>query len=283
MVRPFVPISILDSFRDTIVFRDPRGRSTRPGIVPATREGTPGLQLGGAFNLFLSYGITKGQGRRFVEATGDENPIHREGDIVPGAMTVSKVLLPLEVLLPAFQTERIKIQFRHPGFYGRPFRASFSWRQTGPGVQIQAQVYQGGESVARCGIAGTLDEDLPRTRAPLVHRGGLKDVRSFFESLRIDSRAFLEPGGRANYVYPLSFVASLPSGEMVRSFRGDGGMINSLRLEFQKGRRIPVGKRPKVQLEPSGVRTAFRKVVTRIVEGIDTYCQGFALVLPPAP
>ena len=245
------------------------------------REGERGLYFGETFNLFLSYRVRPSQGRRFVEATGDENPIHREGNIVPGAMTVSKVLLPLEVLVPTLRVERLRVQFRRPATYGEPARTCFSWREEERRVSIQARVFQPGGLMARCQLQGTLAEEPPPVRAPLLHSGGIKRVRSYFHALQIDSRAFLDRRGKPNYVYPRAFIASLPSGEMVRSMSGHGGILNSLRLDFSQTRQMSIGRRPEVLLEPSRFRTTFRKIVTRITEGLETYCHGFALVHPP--
>ena len=217
-----------------------------------------------------------------MEATGDENPIHREGNLVPGAMTIAKILLPIEVLVPTFRTERLRIQFKRPAFYGEASRVCFSWREEDGGVQIQAKVFDPSGLLARCSIHGSLGGEPPPTRPPLLHPARIERVRSFFHSLRVNSRVFLEQAGRPNYVYPLAFMASLPSGEMVRALRGHGGMLNSLRLDFGQAGRMPIGRKPEVLLEPSRLRTTFRKIVTRITEGLETYCHGFALVLPPS-
>lgn len=280
--RPFIPLATLDAFRDRFLLRDPRGRSPRPSMQAGHRDGEPGIHVGDAFNLFLSYRIRASRGRRFAEATGDENPIHREGNVVPGAMTVSKILLPIEVLIPSFRPERLRIQFKRLATYGEPARAFFAWREMGGKVQITTRVFQPEGMVARCLIQGILAEDPAPTRAPRLHPSRLERVRSYFHALRIDARAFLEPRGGPNYVYPLAFICSLPSGEMVRNLSGHGGMLNSLRLDFSGTKRIPIGKNPEVLLEPSRLRATFRKIVTRITEGLETYCHGFAVVHPPS-
>ena len=280
---PFVPFETLDAFRESVTLRDPRGRSARPGLRPGEQDGRAGIFLGDRFNLFFDYEVRASHGRRFVDSTGDDNPIHREGNIVPGAMTVSKVLLPLEVLVPSFQPRRLRMQFKQPSFYGAASRAMFAWERDGDDVHVQARVFQRGEIVARCQLRGEVDGGLEKKRSPLFRSAGLDRVRSYFHAMRIDARAYLEPQGRPFYFYPHAFIASLPSGEMVRHLDGEGGILNSLRLDFGASSRIPIAKDPQVKLEPGRLKTTFRKVMTSIVEGLETYCQGFALVNPPTP
>ncbi|MCZ6690262.1 MAG: hypothetical protein O7H41_11705 [Planctomycetota bacterium] len=279
--RPFISLKTLDSFRDRFLVRDPRGQSARPAMQAGRRGGESGFFLGDGANLFITYRVRASQGRRFAEATGDENPIHREGNIVPGAMTVSKILLPLEVLFPTFRIERLRVQFKQPATYGETARAFFSWREVDGEVRVLTRVFQSSGLMARCQVSGSLAEEPAPKKAPLLKGAGLDRIRSYFHALRIDSRAFLEQGGRPNYVFPLAFIASLPSGEMVKSLSGHGGFLNSLCLDFGQSKRIPIGRKPEVLLEPSRLRSTFRKIVTRITEGLDTYCHGFALVHPP--
>ena len=126
------------------------------------------------------------------------------------------------------------------------------------------RVFQRGEVVARCQVQGRLDAGLETKRSPLFRSAALHRVRSFFHSLQIDSRAYLDLAGQPNYFYPQAYIASLPSGAMVRSLAGEGGVLNSLRLDFDPSRRIPIGKDPQVKVEPGRLKTTFRKVMTSI-------------------
>ncbi|MHC4780811.1 MAG: hypothetical protein ACYTFG_19750, partial [Planctomycetota bacterium] len=71
------------------------------------------------FLIVQEYKIRKDAAIRFLEVTRDENPIHIQGEIAPGAMTLAKTLLPLEVLFDGFSIDKVKAKFTGASFYGQ--------------------------------------------------------------------------------------------------------------------------------------------------------------------
>ena len=63
-----------------------------------------------------------------------------------------------------------------------------------------------------------------------------------------------------------------------------GGLLNFLTLEFHEGRdEVPISEdfSPAVVIEGKRVRRRFQRVLTRIWNGLVTFCRGSALIHPP--
>ena len=284
------PLSIwaskLAALNDAIVLRDPAGRSARPRLRASRSSGL--VVATGPFLIHHRYRVTREEGKRFVEVTGDPNPIHREGNIVAGAMTMSKVLAPLEVLMPAVDVLSLNIKFTSVCFYDDPLLSVFRLAP-GRGGRWAADVltYQSGRVAAKTTLScRPRDTHEPRVKVGKwrVNRRILDDVCTFLRSLRIAPDGYLAKGEFRDYTYPLSFLASLPSGAIVEQMSGKGGLLNSLRLEFADTPKVPILAKtlPTVRLEQQKKRRSFNKILTDIVQGISTYCKGHAIVHPDA-
>lgn len=284
----------LDAFGDRIVLRDPRGRSAQPAILHERSGGPP--TVGGAISVVQRYTIAKSEGGAFVETTGDSNPIHRDGGIVPGAMLSARALLLPELLFEHATEGRARLipvrhaRFRFRGFalYGEP-TVNLYRIQPGPDGElcIQVEVRQRETSItegtlrlrAPGSAVGPVDQrELLAAERPNL-RLSRETVHRFLQSLRVDPALYAAVAGDA---YPRAFLASLPSGEMVRHFSGEGGLLNVLDLEFTaEALTMAESGPPPVELEDTReARLSFRKVVTRVAQGVRTFCRGFAMVLP---
>ncbi|MBW7942897.1 MAG: hypothetical protein H3C64_11040, partial [Candidatus Kuenenia stuttgartiensis] len=95
---------------------------------------------------------------------------------------------------------------------------------------------------------------------------------------------YVEKGKYKDYTYPLAYIASLPSAEIVNQLSGQGGMINVLRMDFGNYERIPItgDKGPEVKLARAKKRNSFNKILTEVAEGLVTYYKGLAIVNPIA-
>ena len=285
------PLSIrfarTDAFRGNVWFRDPRALSPHPSLVLRGPAADQRLVARGGFVIRHEYWISQENGCRFVDATGDENGIHRTGDVVAGAMTTSKLLLPVEVLMPEVRVLDVSVKFTDKAVYGERTLNVFTVSFTGEkGVAADVRTYQSQRLVAKARIEAQSGVVAAHTeiRERNVNREQYERVREFFASLQIDSEAYFDRGGLRNYTYPLSFLASLPSGAIVKHLQGDGGMLNSLRLDFRDMPRIPiVGKGgPTVKVEQPRRRKTFNRIFTEIVNDLVTYCRGSAIVNPVA-
>jgi len=288
-VKPFdIHMARVDAFGDTISFRDPRGLSLRPSLLP--RRGAAGLVLEarGGFVIRHEYWITQQSGRRFVDATEDDNDIHRTGNIVAGAMTSSKLLIPFEILMPALRIVDMKIKFTDKAVYGERtlniYAVRFCREDT---LEIDVHTYQSQRMAAKARLAaevGGAEEPIVHVKKRKVNSEQYARVCEFLASLNVDSEAYFDRKPFRNYTYPLSFLASLPSGAIVRGLGGGGGMLNSLRLEFRDMPRIPiVGKEgPTVKIEQPRQRKTFNRIFTEIVNDLITHCRGSAIVNPVA-
>ena len=100
----------------------------------------------------------------------------------------------------------------------------------------------------------------------------------------IRSDFYLQKEGYKDYTYPLAYIASLPSAEIVNQLSGQGGMINILRMDFGNYERIPItgDKGPEVKLARAKKRNTFNKIMAEIAEGLVTYYRGLAIVNPIA-
>jgi hypothetical protein len=282
----------LRAFDDAVVLRDPAGRSRRPSLVPASNlRSERGLLARRPFLLHVRYIVARESGRDFCRATGDDNPIHLAGDVVPGAYTASRALLPIEVLFPAVELSEFSVRFSAVARYDRPQHMAIRCSPAASGASFSAVTTQDGTVVAEVEASARWVD--PASPAPAVRRrevsvARLRAVRTYLQSLRVAPHAFFRHAAREGYFYPRSYLAALPSGAMVQQLRGEGGLLNKLSLEFAGG-RVPItaSALPEVSLERPRARRSFNKVLAAIGDGIRTYVRGTALVLsreaaPPA-
>jgi len=286
----WMPIRIragkLAAFGDRIRLRDTAARSATPRLRRQGRSDV--VAASGAFLIHHEYRTTRDEGRLFVDVTNDPNSIHREGNVVAGAMTMARVLLPMEVLMPGLAVQMLNVKFTSAMFYGDRAVNVFRFaHEAGPKWKADVLTYQGGRIAAKTTlVCRATDSDAPgaKVREWRVHKAGLKSVQAFCHALRIDPEGYLDKDGARDYTYPLSFLASLPSGAIVEQMSGEGGILNSLRLEFADCPKLPIVGRtaPSVQLEQQRKRPSFNKILANIVQGIVTCCKGHAIVYPDA-
>jgi hypothetical protein len=274
---PVVSLERLSAFADGICIRDPRGRTRSPALERRPRS--LDLSIRGPFAVLQRFSVSPAEGRRFAEASRDTNPIHIDGDVIPGAMTTARALLLPELIVPGLVVRALRIKFRAFSRYGRATINRFAFEPDGEGrLDVTLEVLQEGTLVAEAAIEGSMAGG---TGAEESHRDPPHDVlRSFFGSLRIDPDRGLEALGPA---CPRAFLAALPPGEMVR-LGGAGGLLNALDLEFPGidpaagGHESPLD----VEVEPSRRRSSFLRVLARVGRGMVTYCTGYATVLAAA-
>ena len=292
-----IALERLAAFEDRTALRDPRARTASPSLVLAQESSQEngqgvGLRVEGPFQLRRTVQATKPRGRAFVNATGDANPIHTDGFVVPGAWTASQMIAPLEVLLPRFALSSLRVSFTGIAWYDQPVRLilkvtpgtleATATEASTVGLDIEAVAHQGDREVARGSISGRVlaQTACVEVAERKVDRAWLARVESFFGSLGIASTSYFDkPEGR-DLSYPYAFLASLPSGEMVERLSGQGGILNRLTLEFDAD-KLPIAGPPEVSLElPERLRKSFNKIVTKIKEGMLTAVRGSALILP---
>lgn len=289
--RAPLPARRLAAFHDRLVLRDPRGRTRRPSIVPTG----DGVEVRGPFEIRRHVVVTRARGVHFADATGDPNPIHRDGEVVPGAYLAAQAVSTLEVLLPRLRLESLRVSFLGVSWYGRAARLSLRCTPiacpaagdapAAPGLRAELRAYQDEREVANGVLEGRLEPDEPHLDLPLhrVDTHWLGRVLEFYDALGIDPQAHLQKARGPDLSYPLGFLASLPSGSMVQRFQGEGGVLNRLTLEFHRTRLGLVGP-PEVSVElPQRLRQSFTKILTAVKEGVETALRGTALVLPRAP
>jgi acyl dehydratase len=281
-----IPARRLAAFQDRLILRDTRSRARHPSLVPSA-DGS--LTIAGPFDLRRHIVPTRARGVRFAEATGDPNPIHREGEVVPGAFLAAQMLSALEVLLPALRIESLRVSFTGICWYGRGVRLTMRCTPVlisgTQGLRVEASARQDDREVSTAVLEGRFEPRPARLELALhkVDTGWLGRVLDFYIALGLDPQAYLQKDEGADLSYPLGFLASLPSGSMVKRFQGEGGVLNRLTLEFDK-RKLPLAGPPEVSLEmPSRIRQSFTKILTFVREGLDTAVRGTALVLPRAP
>lgn len=274
---------------DKICFRDAKARTPHPGLT-VQKDDHSGHRLL-VWNTFLikhEYRIPKQNGERFVDVTNDVNVIHRKGNIVPGAMTVSKIILPLEILFSELEISSVNIKFTGSAYYGERTCSLFLWQFVSSDyIQIEVKTYQHDRPIATTIILGRKKQEQKRIEEideTLVNKKCLTRVKAYFETLGIQSDYYIQKEGYKDYTYPLAYIASLPSAEIVNQLSGQGGMINILRLDFGNFERIPITgeKGPEVKLARAKKRNTFNKIVTEIAEGLVTYYRGLAIVNPIA-
>ncbi|MBN1417894.1 MAG: hypothetical protein JXP34_03910 [Planctomycetes bacterium] len=278
-----LPPSALDMFDDRTILRDPRGRSLWPSLVPFP-DGRIGVR--GPFLVHQVFRVSRSEGLLFVDATGDENPIHRRGDVIPGALTGAKALATLEVLFPRLAVSAARFKFRGIGTYDRVLRNQLAWTVSGDDrVSVHVRTRQEDRLIAEGEIGGTILPEPPRVDVKLRrgNRAEIDRLAAFLEALRIRPAAYLLRGDRPHLAYPRAFLLSLPSGEMVRRFEGQGGILSVLDLEFPETDPVPVvgGRLPAVELVFKRAGSSFSKILTTIRDGVAECCRGFALVVAP--
>jgi len=272
----------LGAAADRLTVRDPRGRTAQRGLHPVAG----GLMCTGPVMLRHDYVVDKDDAIRFLDATGDDNRIHREENVVPGALTASRVLALLEVLAPDLDIHDVKVKFTAPSYYGRRAVANI---RVEPGldgaVTASAESWHGGEVIAKTTVTGRVTPFADRAIAVKerkVNQELLALVDCYFRSIGLDPAGYRDKPAGKDYTYPVSFLAALPPGEMVRQLSGQGGMLNALNLSFADAPRLPIlgATLPTVSLEQPKARreSLFARIMTRIIEGLTTYGRGFALV-----
>ncbi|MBI4586985.1 MAG: hypothetical protein HY717_23480 [Planctomycetes bacterium] len=275
----------LSSSGDRICLRDPRGRGPRPGLLPERHRGCLELRAAGPFVAIQRYTVTPEEGRLFTRACRDDNSIHSLGNVIPGAMTAARILLLPEVLFAGGSVQSLRFRFRALARYGAVLTNLYQFQPSGSekGFEATINTWQEGVHVAEGRIRLKIPEaEVPPGLASLPAAHPERTALTlFFHSLRFEAEAFFELAG---LVYPCAYLAALPSGEMVRSFSGEGGLLNSLELEFpQKLPIVSAAPPPVVQVQRSSkVRLAFTKVWTCLLSGLETIGKGFAMVLPGA-
>lgn len=267
--------TLLQSFAEPVVFKD---------LEHCVVSHTQGLSLHAPLRLCQQFRVHPEQGATFVAVTDDPNGIHTEGDIVPGAYMWAKVLFGLEVLLPRLEVVEMKTRFSAITHYGEALLSELSCLPRTDGhVGIEVKIYRDGEVVSSSVIHGRLSEtsSTPVVARRRVNSEELQRVYAFSNALGIDPDAYFYQNPDApDFTYPCSFMASLPSGALVRSLQGDGGVLGALKLSFlARKKRAIVGPGPEVTVQrPKRWRKTFNRILTAIQEGVVTYLQGSALV-----
>ncbi len=285
-----IPLSKLEDFlQDSIYFRDTRARTRFPSLRHG--EDSTGNERLYVFDRFLmhhDYVIQKSSGRRFVEITNDKNEIHRSGNVVPGAMTVSKIILPLEILMPELEIHNVSIKFTNSSVYDEKTKDVFSFQFVNrEQIQINVNTFQSQDTVAKTVITGRINpfrEKTTKVKEEDVNEAKLNTVREYLGTLAVEGEAYIQKDVYRDYTYPLSYISTLPSAAIVKQMEGDGGMINMLKMDFGNVDMIPITdeKGPVVKLERARQRSSFNKIITEIVNGVVTYYRGLAIVNPVA-
>ncbi len=285
-----IPFNKVEDFsQDSICFRDPKACTRSPNLrFEGSESGEDKMHVFGRFLMHHSYVIEKASGGRFVEITNDNNEIHRTGNVVPGAMTVSKILLPLEILVPELEISKVNFKFTNTSAYDEKTKNVFSFQfLDSENVQVEVNTYQAQKTVARATITGRINLDRAKTsiiKEEDVCEKNLDMVREFFDTLSVESEAYIQKNGYRDYTYPLSYIAVLPSAAIVKQMEGSGGMLNVLKMDFGSFKMIPITneKGPEVKLERTRERATFNKIITEIANGFATYYRGLAIVNPVA-
>jgi hypothetical protein len=279
----------LDAFHgDMFYFRDVKALSPLPSLWLQKNGLDNRIHVRDKFTIKHEYIVPKSLGRKFVEVTHDKNNIHRNGNIVPGAITMSKVLLPLEVLIPDLIISKVNIKFTGIARYGERILNMFSWQFVSHDyIQIEVKTYQAQKSIAKTILLGRLrpsKSKIVKVSEEAVNRKHLAVVKGYFDALQIHHEEYIQKEDYMDYTYPLAYIASLPSAEIVNRMHGQGGMINILKMDFGTMPRIPITGEtgPGVKLQRQRERNTFNKIITEIVEGLVTHYRGLAIVNPVA-
>lgn len=285
-----IPLRRIDGFlTDKICFRDAKAQTPHPSLVlEHDSNNERRLLVWDKFLIKHEYRISKQHGECFVDVTNDNNLIHRKGNIVPGAMTISKIILPLEILFPELEISSLNIKFTGSAFYSERTCNLFLWQfVSNDYIQIEVKTYQQDRVIATTIILGRLKADSKQIKEideSMVNKECFAKVQAYFDTLEIRSDFYVHKDSYKDYTYPLAYIASLPSAEIVNQLSGQGGMINILRMDFGSYERIPItgDKGPEVKLARAKKRNTFNKIITEIAEGLVTYYRGLAIVNPIA-
>jgi len=285
-----IPIGKLSDFQqDSIYFRDVRACTRTPSLrFEEAEEGKDKLHVFNKFLMHHDYVIQKSSGERFVDITKDKNEIHRVGNIIPGAMTVSKIILPLEILMPELEISNVNFKFTDTSIYDEKIKNVFLFQFINPEyIQIEVNTYQSQKTVAKALITAKVNSGrthVAKIKEEDVNEANLNLVREYLDVFAIESEAYVQKENYRDYTYPLSYIAALPSAEIVKQMEGNGGMINVLRMDFGGVKMIPITnvKGPEVRLARQRERSTFNKIITEIVNGLVTYYHGLAIVNPAA-
>lgn len=267
----------LAAFSDRLLLRDPRGCSRTPGLLP-TRDG---LLVQGPFQVRQDLLPTRERAVRFADATGDPNPIHREGEVVPGALLAAQLVSQCELLLPRVRLTSLRVSFGAVSWYGRRLRFTSKVAVRDGAVLVESQVHQDQRQVATAVLEGRVLAEVPRLELPLakVDSAWLLRALAFYGALGIDAEAWFHKEAGPDLSYPIAFLAALPTGDMVRRFQGEGGVLNRLTLEFD-ARKLPLTGPPEISLEaPARLRQSFNRILTAVKDAV----RGTALVLSQLP
>lgn len=280
-----IPSQRLCAFSDRIVLRDPRARSRRPSLL----RGPDGLHVRGPFFIRRHVAVTRERGVEFVEATRDPNPIHREGEVVPGAFLAAQFVSAAEILFPRLKLDKLRVSFNGVSWYGRSLRLSLRCLPTAGaspdepgGLRFEGVAFQDQREVATAKLSGHILQVEPTLELPLEQVDGqwLMRVVAFYRALGVDAESWFHKDAGPDLSYPIAFLASLPSGSMVRRFSGQGGILNRLTLEFGD-EKLPLLGPPEVGFQPPRrLRQSFNRIMTWVKEGMQTAVRGSALVLP---
>lgn len=277
----------LNDFSDYVVLRDAKGRSLRPALVPCLQSGRERLQVRDDFTICCDYAVSPAQGTAFLDITQDPNDIHAKQNILPGALAVAKMLLPIEILVPDLRIHALRAKFRAAAFYNERTVNAMRWEYVNESsIRIDVTAYQSQRPVASANVFGEIlaSPCYEEIKERKVNAEQLQRVRDFLEILGVRPEAYLAKDGIADLTYPFAFMASLPSGEIVRQLEGQGGMITTLSLDLSDRAKMPITGRsgPEVRLRKGRIRQAFWKIITDIIDGLVTYYRGAALVNPTA-
>ncbi|WP_096894791.1 hypothetical protein [Candidatus Scalindua japonica] len=290
--HPFfgIPLSKLEDFlQDSIYFRDTRARTRFPSLRHGEDDnGNERLYVFDRFLMHHDYVIQKSSGKRFVQITNDKNEIHRSGNVVPGAMTVSKIILPLEILIPELEIHNVSIKFTNSSIYDEKTKDVYSFQFVNrEQIQINVNTFQSQDTVAKTVITGSINpfrEKSTKVKEEDVNETKLDSIREYLGTLAVEGEAYIQKDSYRDYTYPLSYISTLPSAAIVKQMEGNGGMINMLKMDFGNVDMIPITdeKGPIVKLERARPRASFNKIITEIVNGVVTYYRGLAIVNPVA-
>ena len=279
-----------DFFTDSFYFRDAKAYSKTPALsLFEWNDNKNRIFVRDKFTLHHKYTISKESGEQFVDVTGDDNVIHKDHhNIVPGAMTVSKIIAPLEILIPNLEILDVNIKFLDFSYYSKKTHNVFFWKCINPeNICIDVSTYQEQDAIAKTVITGSIKEylyDVPKIKEKAVNKKNLAMVHKYFESLGVESKAYFQKDGYMDYTYPIGFISSMPSAKIVREMGGQGGMINVLKMNFGNHERIPIKGKSDIgiKLERGKKRNTFNKIMTEITNGFVTYYRGLAIVNPVA-
>lgn len=211
-----MPLRRIDGFStDKICFRDAKARTPHPGLTLRTDDHNERrLLVWDKFLIKHEYRIPKQQGERFVDVTNDNNLIHRKGNIVPGAMTVSKIILPLEILFSELEISSVNIKFTGSAYYSERTCSLFLWQfVSNDYIQIEVKTYQQDRVIATTIILGrlkTASKQVKEIDEETVNKKCFARVQDYFETLGIRSDFYFQKEGYKDYTYHWPILPHCP-------------------------------------------------------------------------